>query len=58
MYDKNDPQRCAEIRGTAAITEDAGSRFAVAREERHEGPGAGQEHLDLPSESYRLPRDT
>jgi PPOX class probable F420-dependent enzyme len=54
VYDKNDPQRYAEIRGTVTITEDEGRRFAVALEERYEGPGSGQEYLELPPEVVRV----
>ncbi|MFB7372884.1 PPOX class F420-dependent oxidoreductase [Streptomyces sp. NPDC056222] len=54
VYDRKDPQLYAEIRGTATVTEDVGRAVAVAIEERYEGPGAGQEYLDLPPEVVRV----
>lgn len=54
VYDREDPQLYAEIRGTATVTEDVGRAVAVAMEERYEGPGAGQEYLDLPPEVVRV----
>jgi PPOX class probable F420-dependent enzyme len=54
VADRRDPQLYAEIRGVAAITEDAGRRFAVQLEEQYEGPGAGDEFLQLPPEVIRV----
>lgn len=54
VIDKDDPQRYVEIRGTATVTEDVGRRLAVALAEDYEGPGAGQEFLDLPPEVVRV----
>ncbi|MEU6877882.1 PPOX class F420-dependent oxidoreductase [Streptomyces sp. NPDC046712] len=54
VYDRRDPLRYAEIRGTAAVTEDAGRALAVALAEQYEGPGAGQEYLELPPEEVRV----
>jgi PPOX class probable F420-dependent enzyme len=54
VYDTDDPQRYVEIRGTATVTEDPGRRLAVALAETYEGPGAGQEYLDLPPEVVRV----
>ncbi|WP_037578115.1 PPOX class F420-dependent oxidoreductase [Phaeacidiphilus oryzae] len=54
VYDRADPQRYAEIRGTASIEEDAGRAFAVALEETYEGPGSGDAYLALPPEVVRV----
>jgi PPOX class probable F420-dependent enzyme len=54
VFDRNDPERYVEIRGTATVTEDAGRALAVALAEKYEGPGAGQEYLDLPPEVVRV----
>lgn len=54
VYDREDPLVYAEIRGTATVTEDAGRALAVALAEQYEGPGAGQEYLDLPPEVVRV----
>ncbi|MFE1233180.1 PPOX class F420-dependent oxidoreductase [Streptomyces sp. NPDC059442] len=54
VYDRRDPLHYAEIRGTATVTEDAGRALAVALAEHYEGPGAGQEYLELPSEVVRV----
>ena len=54
VYDRRDPQMYAEIRGVAAVTEDAGRRFAVQLEEQYEGPGAGDQFLQLPPEVIRV----
>jgi PPOX class probable F420-dependent enzyme len=54
MIDKDDPLRYVEIRGTATVTEDVGRRLAVTLAEQYEGPGAGQEYLDLPPEVVRV----
>jgi PPOX class probable F420-dependent enzyme len=54
VADRRDPQLYAEIRGVAAITEDAGRRFAVQLEEQYGGPGAGDQFLQLPPEVIRV----
>jgi hypothetical protein len=36
------------------VTEDVDRRFAAALAEDYEGPGAGQEYLDLPPEIVRV----
>ncbi|MGW6567134.1 PPOX class F420-dependent oxidoreductase [Streptomyces sp. NPDC054975] len=54
VYDREDAQLYAEIRGTATVTEDVGRALAVALDERYEGPGAGQDYLDLPPEVVRV----
>jgi PPOX class probable F420-dependent enzyme len=54
VIDKDDPLRYVEIRGTATVTEDVGRRLAVTLAEHYEGPGAGQEYLDLPPEVVRV----
>jgi PPOX class probable F420-dependent enzyme len=54
VIDKDDPLQYVEIRGTATVTEDVGRRLAVALAEQYEGPGAGQEYLDLPPEIVRV----
>jgi PPOX class probable F420-dependent enzyme len=54
VIDKDDPLHYAEIRGTATVTEDVDRRLAVALAEDYEGPGAGQEYLDLPPEVVRV----
>ena len=54
VYDRNDPQRYAEIRGLATVTDDIGRALAVRLEEEYEGPGAGQVFLDLPPEVVRM----
>jgi PPOX class probable F420-dependent enzyme len=54
VYDRNDPQQYAEIRGVAAVSEDVGRQFAVRLEEEYEGPGAGDEYLQLPPEVVRV----
>ena len=53
-YDKDDPQQYVEIRGLAAVSEDPGRQLAVSLAERYEGPGAGQEYLELPPEVVRV----
>jgi PPOX class probable F420-dependent enzyme len=53
VHDPADPERYAEIRGLATITEDAGRSLAVALAEQYEGGGAGQRYLDLPAEVRR-----
>ncbi|MEU6984987.1 PPOX class F420-dependent oxidoreductase [Streptomyces sp. NPDC046324] len=54
VYDREDPLVYAEIRGTATVTEDEGRALAVALAEQYEGPGAGQEYLELPPEVVRV----
>ncbi|MER7958858.1 PPOX class F420-dependent oxidoreductase [Streptomyces sp. NPDC096030] len=54
VYDVEDPQLYAEIRGTATVSEDVGRAFAVAVEEQYEGPGSGQGYLELPPEVVRV----
>ncbi|MCX5384534.1 PPOX class F420-dependent oxidoreductase [Streptomyces sp. NBC_00083] len=54
VYDQADPQRYLEVRGTATVTEDLGRTVAVALAEQYEGPGAGQEYVDLPPEVVRV----
>jgi PPOX class probable F420-dependent enzyme len=54
VYDQNDPEQYAEIRGLAAVTGDPGRKLAVRLAEEYEGPGAGQAFLDLPPEVVRV----
>ncbi|MFD8755125.1 PPOX class F420-dependent oxidoreductase [Kitasatospora sp. NPDC059577] len=54
VYDPTDPLRYVEIRGRVTVTEDPGRSVAVALAEQYEGPGAGQEYLDLPEEVVRV----
>ncbi|MFD3917406.1 PPOX class F420-dependent oxidoreductase [Streptomyces sp. NPDC058595] len=54
VYDLADPERYVEVRGTATVSEDIGRRTAVALAEKYEGPGAGQEYLDLPPDVVRV----
>ncbi|MER7585318.1 PPOX class F420-dependent oxidoreductase [Kitasatospora sp. NPDC097691] len=54
VYDPADPLRYVEIRGLATVTEDTGRAVAAALAEQYEGPGAGQEYLDLPAEVVRV----
>ncbi|WP_433452169.1 PPOX class F420-dependent oxidoreductase [Streptomyces sp. CA-142005] len=54
VYDPVDPLRYVEVRGTATVTEDVGRELAVRLAERYEGPGAGQEYLELPPEVTRV----
>jgi PPOX class probable F420-dependent enzyme len=54
VYDQADPLRYVEVRGLASISEDAGRRLAVSLAEEYEGPGAGQEYLELPPEVVRI----
>jgi PPOX class probable F420-dependent enzyme len=53
-YDKDDPEQYVEVRGTAVVSEDPGRRLAVSLAEQYEGPGAGQEYLQLPPEIVRV----
>ena len=54
VYDRVNPLRYLEIRGTATVAEDLGRELAVALAEQYEGPGAGQEYLELPPEVVRV----
>jgi len=54
VYDTADPLEYVEVRGLANIAEDPGRRLAVLLAEEYEGPGAGQEFLDLPPEVIRI----
>ncbi|MFI2371396.1 PPOX class F420-dependent oxidoreductase [Streptomyces sp. NPDC018833] len=54
VYDREDPLRYVEVRGTATVAEDEGRELAMRLAEEYEGPGAGQEYLDLPPEAVRV----
>jgi PPOX class probable F420-dependent enzyme len=54
VWDRADPERYAEIRGLAAIQPDPGRELAVELAEKYEGPGAGQQFLDLPADVVRV----
>ncbi len=54
VFDRADPLQYAEVRGAATVTEDLGRSLAVTLAEQYEGPGAGQEYLDLPPEQVRV----
>ncbi len=54
VYDRDDPEQYAEVRGLAAVTEDIGRALAVQLAEEYEGPGAGEEYLRLPPEVVRV----
>jgi PPOX class probable F420-dependent enzyme len=54
VYDQADPLQYVEIRGLASISEDPGRQLAVSLAEEYEGPGAGQEYLELPPEVIRI----
>ena len=54
VYDQADPLQYVEVRGLATVTEDTGRELAVSLAEEYEGPGAGQEFLDLPPEVIRI----
>jgi PPOX class probable F420-dependent enzyme len=54
VYDRDDPQQYAEIRGVATVTEDIGRELAVRLDEAYEGPGAGEKFLRLPPEVVRV----
>ena len=53
VLDADDPDRYVEIRGTAIVSEDVDRALAVQLAEKYEGPGAGQEYLELPPEVIR-----
>ena len=54
VYDRDDPQKYAEVRGVATVTEDVGRELAVRLDEAYDGPGAGDEVLRLPPEVVRV----
>jgi PPOX class probable F420-dependent enzyme len=54
VYDQADPLQYVEVRGLATVSEDPGRQLAVSLAEEYEGPGAGQEFLDLPPEVIRI----
>jgi PPOX class probable F420-dependent enzyme len=54
VYDQADPEHYAEIRGRASVTEDIGRALAVRLAEKYEGPGAGEEFLQLPPTVVRV----
>ncbi|MCX4821844.1 PPOX class F420-dependent oxidoreductase [Streptomyces sp. NBC_01142] len=54
VYDPSDPLQYVEVRGIATVTEDTRRRVAAALAEQYEGPGAGQEYLELPPEVVRI----
>jgi len=54
VIDRDDPERYAEIRGLATVSEDAGRELAAALGEKYDGPGGGQPFLDLPPEVVRV----
>jgi PPOX class probable F420-dependent enzyme len=54
VFDKDDPLRYVEVRGSATVTEDIGRALAVSLAEKYEGPGAGAEYLQLPAEIVRV----
>jgi PPOX class probable F420-dependent enzyme len=54
VFDMSDPQQYVEVRGSATVTEDIGRALAVALAEQYEGPGAGEEYLQLPPEIVRV----
>jgi PPOX class probable F420-dependent enzyme len=54
VYDQDDPEQYAEIRGLAAVTADVGRAFAVELGEKYNGPGGGREFLERPPEEVRI----
>jgi len=42
------------VRGLAEVSEDVGRKLAAALAEEYEGPGAGEEYLQLPPEVVRV----
>lgn len=54
VFDLADPLQYVEVRGVATVTEDVGRQVAVALAEKYEGPGAGEEYLQLPPEVLRV----
>ncbi|MFI0811989.1 PPOX class F420-dependent oxidoreductase [Streptomyces echinatus] len=54
VYDRSDPLRYLEIRGTATVTADPDRKLAAALAEQYEGPGAGEEYRQLPPQIVRV----
>jgi PPOX class probable F420-dependent enzyme len=54
VYDTSDPLRYIEVRGVVTVSEDPGRALAVWLAEKFEGPGAGEEYLELPPEVVRV----
>jgi PPOX class probable F420-dependent enzyme len=54
VYDQQDSEVYAEIRGRATVIEDIGRALAVRLAEEYEGQGAGEEFLALPPEIVRV----
>jgi PPOX class probable F420-dependent enzyme len=54
VYDQDDPEQYAEIRGLATVTEDVGRTFAVELGEKYNGPGGGDEFLERPPDEVRV----
>jgi PPOX class probable F420-dependent enzyme len=54
VWDRDDPEVYAEIRGLAAVTDDVGRELAVRLAEKYNGPGGGEEFLQLPPEVVRV----
>jgi len=54
VFDRNNPEQYAEIRGVATVTEDAGRALAIRMGEAYNGPGGGQMFIDLPPEVIRV----
>jgi PPOX class probable F420-dependent enzyme len=54
IYDAADSDNYLEVRGRATVTEDEGRKVAVALAEKYEGPGGGEEYLQLPVEAVRV----
>ena len=54
VYDQQDSEIYAEIRGRATVTEDIDRALAVRLAEEYAGPGAGEEFLALPPEVVRV----
>jgi len=54
VYDTEDPLQYVEVRGSATVAEDIGRSLAVSLAEKYEGPGAGEEYLQLPPEVVRV----
>jgi PPOX class probable F420-dependent enzyme len=54
VYDPQDPDLYAEIRGRGTVAADAGRALAVRLAEEYEGSGAGEAFLQLPPEVIRV----
>lgn len=54
VFDLANPYLYAEIRGTAAITEDTGRAVAVRIAEEYLGPGAGKEYAEAADGAVRV----